>query len=715
MKKTRKKDPFFDRESENYESPLPSREFIIQVMEEEGVPLKKKDLLNILNIKKAEEDIFNRRLRAMLRDGQILKNRKETFCLPTKLNAVSGKIQGHPDGFGFLIPDEPGNEDIFLSPVEMKKAFHNDRVIVQISSKDRRGRLEGKIIEVLERANTVLVGRVINSFGVTIVAAEDKRINQDIIIPYGQDLDAKAGNIVEVEITTQPALNAKPMGKIIEILGDIHDSGIEIEIALRKHKLPFKFNDKVLKEVKKITFNLDDLSERQDLRDFYFVTIDGETAKDFDDAVYAEENSNGFRLLVAIADVSHYVKEKTALNDEAFLRGNSVYFPRRVIPMLPEKLSNDLCSLNPNVDRLCMVCDMSIDNNGNIDNYNFSPAVINSKQRLTYTFVNEIIFLKEKKVDPILENHLMVLKKVYQVFLRKRKERHAIDFETNESLIHFNENGKIEKISTLQRNEAHKLIEEAMLAANVCAADFLLESKFGMFRNHEKPKEEKLEILKSVLSDFKVYFDGGSDPKSQNYVELIDKLKNHEARHILQTMILRSMQQANYGSENKGHFGLSYDKYTHFTSPIRRYPDLIVHRLIKQRLKNDKKSIEQKHLNDIALHCSSTERRADEATRDVESWLKCFYMKDRIGEVFDVIVSSVTNFGLFVEIQEMYIEGLVHITELGNDYFIFKKELQMLEGEKSKNKFKLGDKLTVKLIRVDLDLGKIDFSLIKKR
>ena len=714
MKKTRKKDPFFDRESQNYERPLPSREFIIQVLEEEGVPLKKIDLLKILNIKKTEEDIFNRRLRAMLRDGQILKNRKETFCLPIKLNAVSGKIQGHPDGFGFLIPDEQGNEDIFLSPVEMQKAFHNDRVVVQISSKDRRGRLEGKIIEVLERANKVLVGRVINSFGVTIVAAEDKRINQDIIIPYGQDLDAKAGSIVEVEITTQPALHSKPMGKIIEILGNIHDSGIEIEIALRKHKLPFKFNDKILKEVKKITFNLDDLPDRKDLRDFYFVTIDGETAKDFDDAVYAEKNSNGFRLMVAIADVSHYVKEKTALNDEAFLRGNSVYFPRRVIPMLPEKLSNDLCSLNPNVDRLCMVCDMAIDSKGNIDKYNFFPAVINSKQRLTYTFVNEIIFLNEKKVDPVLENHLLVLKEVYQVFSRKRKERHAIDFETNESLIHFNENGKIDKISTLQRNEAHKLIEEAMLAANVCAADFLLEGKIGMFRNHEKPKEEKLEILKSVLSDFKVYFDGGSDPKSQNYVELIDKLKNHEARHILQTMILRSMQQANYGSENKGHFGLSYDKYTHFTSPIRRYPDLIVHRLIKKRLKNDKKTIEQKQLDDVATHCSSTERRADEATRDVESWLKCFYMKDRIGEIFDVIVSSVTNFGLFVEIQEMYIEGLVHITELGKDYFIFKKELQMLEGEKTKNKFKLGDKLTVKLIRVDLDLGKIDFSLIKK-
>ena len=710
----RSKDPFYKRESQKYSHPIPSREFILDIMKEYGTPIKKNELIKLLNIKKIEEEALTHRLKAMRRDGQILKNRKDVFCVAEKLNCISGKIQGHPDGYGFLIPDEPDHDDIFLNQKEMGKVFHNDRVMVQISGLDRKGKVEGTIVEVLERFNTVLVGRVVQSYGVTIVAAEDKRIHQDIIIPYGKDMDAVPGDIVEVEITTQPAMNIKPMGQVIEIVGKLDDSGIEIEIALRKHNLPFRFDKEIEKELEKISeINDTDLKDRVDLRDKFFVTIDGETARDFDDAVYAENHEDYFKLLVGIADVSHYVKEGSALDKEAFDRGNSVYFPRRVIPMLPEKLSNGLCSLNPNVDRLVMIADMNISNKGNVQSYEFYPAVINSKHRLTYTLVDQLIFQRKDQKDypKELSEHLEILKLVYQVLSEARNKRHAIEFDRIESQIVFDEGGKIKDIVPLTRNEAHRLIEECMLAANVSAANYMLSKEIGLFRNHEKPKEEKLEILKSVLSDFRVHMEGGLSPDVKDYEELIHKIKNKENFQMLQTMILRSMQQANYGAENKGHFGLAYDNYTHFTSPIRRYPDLVVHRLIKSFLKKVK--LKTENIESIGNHCSTTERRADEATRDVENWLKCFYMKDRIGEKFDVVISSVTNFGIFVEIPRLHIEGLVHVTELGNDYFVFNKEKQMLEGEKTKKKFRLGDEVVVKLIRVDLELGKIDFTYIK--
>jgi len=713
--KAKSKDPFFKRESQKYENPIPSREFILDIMKEHGTPIKKNQLIRLLGIQEAEEEILSHRLKAMRRDGQILKNRKDVFCVAEKLNCIPGKVQGHADGYGFLIPDDSKQSDIFLSQREMSKVFHNDRVMVQISGLDRKGKAEGTIIEILERNNKVLVGRVVQSHGVTIVSAEDKRINQDILIPYGKDLNAVPGDIVEVEITTQPAMNIKPMGQVIEIIGKLDDSGIEIEIALRKHNLPFRFDKKVDKELSKIKDICDkDLDDRVDLRNQMFVTIDGETAKDFDDAVYAEKESDGYRLMVAIADVSHYVQDGTELDKEAFNRGNSVYFPRRVIPMLPEILSNGLCSLNPNVDRLVMVADMKISSSGDVYAYQFYPGIINSKFRLTYTIVDQLIFkeIPNKEYPKELVKKLLTLKEVYQTLSKQRTQRHAIEFDRIESQIIFDESGKIKNVVPLARNEAHRLIEECMLAANVSAADFLLSKDLGLFRNHEKPKEEKIEILKSVLSDFKVYMDGGIKPDVKDYGLLLEKIKQKENFQMLQTMVLRSMQQANYSSENKGHFGLAYEKYTHFTSPIRRYPDLVVHRVIKSILK--KRKFKTENLESIANHCSATERRADEATRDVENWLKCFFMKDRIGEKFEVITSSVTNFGLFVEIPNLHIEGLLHVTELGNDYFVFNKEKQLLEGEKSKKKFRLGDELLVKLIRVDLELGKIDFTLIKK-
>ncbi|MBT4759906.1 MAG: ribonuclease R, partial [Nitrosomonadales bacterium] len=609
-KKIRSLDPQLARESELYENPIPSRELILQVMEEHGVPVKKLELIKILQIQENEIIFFEKRIRAMERQGQILINRKDVLCISKKINLSAGRVMGHPDGYGFLIPDDETMDDVFLSPREMTQVFNKDRVMVQVTGQDRKGKLEGKIVEVLERVNKVLVGRVTQGQGVTIVAAEDKRISQDILIPYDLDLNAKTGDIVEVEITTQPSFKSKPMGKVINILGNYSDSGIEIEIALRKHDLPYKFKKEVIQEAE--TFNQKvnekDFKGRVDLRNLPLVTIDGETARDFDDAVYAEPKSKGWRLVVAIADVSNYVKEGTQLNESAFERGNSVYFPRRVIPMLPEALSNGLCSLNPNVDRLCMVCDMSFDLKGDLTDYKFYPSVMNSKARLTYTIVDKILNHNDQALKEEHKNSyedLINLQNLFKLLSNKREERGAIDFDSTETSIIFNDKGKIDYIKPIYRNEAHRIIEECMLSANVCAANYLLDNPGdGIYRNHETPSEEKLTNLRDFLLDFGLTLGGGSEPTVKDYGEILKKIANRPDSHLLQTVLLRSMQQATYSNKNRGHFGLAYSAYTHFTSPIRRYPDLMVHRAIKSHLSGKPSSI--KNIEAMALHCSTT-------------------------------------------------------------------------------------------------------------
>ena len=713
--KIRNNDPEADREKSLYEHPIPSRELILQTMSDHGVPIKKNELLKILEIQEEEEVFIEKRLRAMARQGQILINRKNVICIADKLNLIAGKISGHPDGFGFLIPDDKTHKDIFLTPREMSQVFNNDRVMVQVTGQDRKGKMEGKIIEVLERVNKVLVGRVVQSQGVTIIAVEDKRICQDILIPYESDMEAKVGQIVEVEITTQPSFKSKPMGKVISILGDYKDSGIEIEIALRKHSLPYQFNKLVLDEANIFSSEVKpaDFKGRKDLRDLALVTIDGETAKDFDDAVYAERIGENWRLVVAIADVSSYVEQSSELDSSAIERGNSVYFPRRVIPMLPEALSNGLCSLKPNVDRLCMVCDMVINDKGSVLSYEFYPSVMNSKARLTYTIVDKILNHDDKvlmsdynSIVPDLKN----LQNLYQIMLKERDKRGALEFDSTETAIVFNEQGKIDFIKPIFRNEAHRIIEECMLAANVCAAKFLLEDNIdGLFRNHECPSEEKLDNLRNFLAEFSLSLQGGNKPTPKDYRELVQKVSNRPEAHLLQTVLLRSMQQAVYSNKNLGHFGLAYDAYTHFTSPIRRYPDLIVHRAIKTKLLN--KPYKLKDIAKIAEHCSGTERTADEATRDVESWLKCYFMQDKVGQIFEGTVAGVTGFGLFIELDEIYIEGLLHVTELGNDYFTYEKNKHAMIGERTNLSYRLGDRLKVKVVRVDLETTKIDFSL----
>ncbi len=713
-KSLRLEDPQKEREAMFYEKPLPSRELILKVMADQGVPLSILKLNELLEIANDESEAFNKRIRAMERQGQIMRNRKDDFCISEKLNLIPGRIQGHPDGFGFLIPDQ-GGDDIFLSSREMMQVLHNDRVMVQTIGQDRKGRPEGKVIEILERKNETLVGRVVQGQGVTIVAAEDKRINQDFLIPYHFDMDAKPGQIVVIEITAQPSFKSRPMGKVIQILGNYADSGMEIEIALRKHQLPYNFSQETIEIAesfsKKVTEK--DFKGRIDVRDLSLITIDGETARDFDDAVYAESIDKNWRLVVAIADVSFYVQPDKILDKEAFERGNSVYFPRRVIPMLPEALSNGLCSLNPHVDRLCMICDMMIDQQGKVISYKFYPSVMESKARMTYTDVstllNETSAELTEKYKAIIP-HIKNLESVYKILTKQRHARGAIEFASSETIMIFNDQGKIDRIEPVIRNEAHRIIEECMLAANVCAANFLIEHEHpALYRIHEGPTEERLENLRIFLAEFGFMLGGGDKPSIKDYATVIEKIKGRPDEHLLQTVLLRSMQQAVYSPDNIGHFGLAYEAYAHFTSPIRRYPDLLIHRAIKATLEKKKMPAANWHV--LGQHCSMTERRADDATRDVSSWLKCYYMQDKIGEIYEGTVAGVTSFGLFVSIDGIYIEGLLHVTELGNDYFTYDKARHAMVGERSHAIYRLGDRLKVKLVRVDLELSKIDFSL----
>lgn len=720
-KSKRSNDPHAAREASRYETPLPSRELILSTMADQGIPLSVEQLYILLDISDHEREIFNRRLKAMEREGQIMQNRKGALCITDKLDLIAGVVQGHPDGFGFLIPDDKtktSGEDLFLSAKEMSQVMHGDRVMVRMSGLDRKGRPEGKIVEVLERRTQKLVGRVIQSTGVTIVAAEDKRVNQDILIPYHLDMGAKTGQVVMIELTSQPSAHAQPMGKVIEILGNYADSGMEIEIALRKHNLPHEFSAEAIRLAESFPklVQADDFKGRVDCREMPLITIDGETARDFDDAVYAEPQGKGWRLVVAIADVSFYVKPKDALDKEAYDRGNSVYFPRRVIPMLPEALSNGLCSLNPDVERLCMICDMQIDGHGIVKQYKFYPSVMRSKARMTYNKVYDILQNPQGELAQEyawLNPHLQNLYSVYQLLLKQREKRGAIEFESSETIMIFNDDGKIERIEPSLRNEAHRLIEECMLAANVCASEFLKKHEHpALYRIHEGPTPEKLELLRTFLAEFGFGVGGGDSPQAKDYCKLLDRIKDRPDAQLLQTVLLRSMQQAVYSPDNVGHFGLAYEAYAHFTSPIRRYPDLLIHRAIKAVLNGEK--YKAGDWSELGIHCSMTERRADDATRDVTNWLKCFYMQDRIGEVFEGTVAGVTSFGLFVALDGVYVEGLLHVTELGTDYFHYDKARHEMAGERTGVRYRLGDRLTVKLVRVDLETTKIDFTLFNK-
>lgn len=727
-------DPHAAREADKYDKPIASREAILQVLEGAGTVLKLPQLADILHLKDDDQlEALRRRLNAMQRDGQVHVDRRGRIGLAEKLDLKRCKVIGHREGYGFAAPAE-GGDDFFLNSREMQRVFDGDEVLVAITGVDHRGRQEGKIVEVLSRAVSELPGRYMEESGIGFLMPYNTRINQHILIPPTKKAGARPGQMVSVRITDYPTAILGAKGEVIEILGDHLDPGLEIDIAIRAHQIPFEWPDEVLEEAGALGEEPQehDKQYRVDLRHLAFVTIDGEDARDFDDAVYCEREGTHNRLWVAIADVSHYVGVGSALDAEAIRRGNSVYFPERVVPMFPEVLSNGLCSLKPHVDRLAMVAELLIDPAGRIVDTAFYEAVIHSQARLTYTQVGQVIEQGwHEEVAPERYEDIMRLYALYNVLRAARDHRGAIDFETVETRIIFNEARKIESITPVHRNDAHKLIEECMLAANVATAAFLEQSGLpALYRVHEGPSSARLENLRSFLGELSLDLPGGDSPTPTDYQCVLAAIADREDASIIQTMMLRSLSQAVYQPENGGHFGLHYAAYAHFTSPIRRYPDLLVHRAIRHMIRSRKlcdqvrrvagaKSLKKEQsypytMADVAAlgeQCSMTERRADDATREVEAWLKCEFLRDKVGEVYAGIIAAVTGFGIFVELEDLYIEGLVHISALPGDYYHFDQAKQRLIGEHTRRVFQLGGSVTVKVARVDLDDRKIDLEM----
>lgn len=713
------KDPHLDRESSKYERPIPSRELILQVLAEGEGPMRFDDLSGALQLSEAVDlEALDRRLRAMQRDGQLVRNRVGAFLPVTEKGLIRGRVIAHPDGFGFMVPDE-GGDDIFLSPRQMSGLFHGDRAVARVMGLDHRGRQEGAVVEVLERNTRQVVGRFCEERGMAFVAPDNKRIPLNVMIPPDDRADAQPGHIVLAAIVEQPSRHSPPIGRVIEVLGEHMDPGMEIDIAIRSHELPHQWSEDVLAEAQRYGEHVapEAKQNRVDLRQTPLVTIDGEDAKDFDDAVYCEpDGEGGWRLIVAIADVSHYVSPGSALDNEGRRRGTSVYFPGQVIPMLPETLSNGLCSLNPKVDRLALVADMSVSKGGALKEYRFYEAVIRSAARLTYTQVAAMVVEGDDSAraeHPGLVAHLDALYALYRVLDKARRRRGAIDFDTQETRIVFGEGRKIERIVPVQRNNAHRLIEECMILANVAAARLLAKHKMpALYRVHGGPKADRIDDLRAFLAGMGLNLGGGETPKPKDFAAVLKLAAARPEAGLIQTMLLRTLQQAVYSPDNEGHFGLALPAYAHFTSPIRRYPDLLVHRAIRHVAGGGTPGNFDYDRNDmvgLGEHCSMAERRADDAVRDAVDWLKCEFMLDKVGQVFEGLVSTVTGFGVFVQLRDVYVEGLVHVTSLSNDYYRFDPVGQCLRGERSGRIYRIGDQMNVRIARVDLDERKIDF------
>ena len=718
-KRSRKiKDPEAKLEAKRYENPVASRTLILQTITEAGM-MTQSSVFEKLQITRDQEEGVSRRLSAMVRDGQLVQNRRGGYLPVDEKHLIRGRVIAHADGFGFLVPDE-GGDDLFLSAKQMRGVLHGDHAVATVSGVDRRGRREGSIVSVVERANTTLVGRLFDDEGIAYVVPDNKRITQNILIPADMFGGAKPGQIVKVEITSQPTSRRQMVGKVTDVIGDHMAPGMEIEIEIHNHGIPYEFPDEVIKQADKFGDSVKDKDKqgRLDLRHLALVTIDGEDARDFDDAVYCEPRDNGWKLIVAIADVAHYVDIGSPLDEEAYDRATSVYFPGRVVPMLPEALSNGLCSINPDVDRLCMVCEMFINRQGEIESYDFKEAVMRSHARLTYNQVAQA--LEDDGTGEISADiypHIVNLNEMYQALDGARRARGTIEFDTTETVINFTDDKRIESIRPSVRNDAHKIIEECMISANVCAAKYIAKSKSPcLYRIHEDPTDEKIEDLRGFLSDLDLKLGAPSRKITSNdYAELSAQIVGRDDYHMIQTLMLRSMKQAIYTAENMGHFGLALTHYTHFTSPIRRYPDLLVHRALKHIIRKRKKAdymYSQERMVLMGEHCSSNERRANEATRDAEFALKCEYMLDKVGREYDAHVTGVTGFGLFVELEEHFVEGLVHITSLPKDFYIFEPKTHQLVGENRGLQFGLNDKVRIRVTRVDMDDRKIDFELI---
>ncbi len=724
-------DPEFVQENSKYPQAVASRQYILTVLEALGKPASFEELCQCFVM---EDEILCQnlgfRLRAMVRDGQIIQDRKHNFGLINHMNLKKGRVIGHADGFGFVKMDE-GGEDWFLSPREMSRLMPNDHILVRMKGINQRGRIDAGVVRVIEEGKKQLVGEYVMDSGLVYIVPEDKKIPFDIYINVDQSIQASVGELVLVELTQRPGNRNPARGVIKEILGKRMAPGMEIEVALRSFELPFVWPEEVNQQISKLSAEVKkaDYQDRKDLTTLPFVTIDGADARDFDDAVYTEkEHQGGWKLWVAIADVSHYVRNETALDLEAQSRGNSVYFPGEVIPMLPEALSNGLCSLNPDVVRLVMVAEMDIDPSGNLLSSKFYPAVIQSQARLTYQQVWDYLAKETATLAHVGQQNKITrsidrLYALFQVLSKARQARGGIDFDTTESGFIFNQVRKIESIVPIFRNDAHKLIEECMILANVAAAQYLLQTDpVGIYRNHTGPAAERLAKLRDYLGLFGLSLAGGIEPTPKDYASLLSQIADREDKENIQLMLLRSLSQAVYEAENKGHFGLALTAYSHFTSPIRRYPDLILHRMIKDRLQLSGlryKGLDSgchyatEKLAQLVEHCSMTERRADDATRDVNDWLRCEFMQDKIGLAFSGKVATVTSFGLFVRLDDIYVEGLLHVSALKRDYYQYDPVANVLAGEKTGKRYSVGDRLKIRVFRVNLEQRKIDFELVE--
>ncbi|MGQ0701133.1 MAG: ribonuclease R [Panacagrimonas sp.] len=724
----RKQDPAYAAESERYADPIPSRQLILDRLAEHAGPLTLDELIASFDLAKLDQQsALEKRLAAMVREGQLVQNRVGAFGPLGKMNAIAGTVQAHRDGFGFLIPDT-GPPDVFLPPRQMRELMNGDRALVRVVGKDFKGRPEGSVVEVLSRASRQVVGRLHVDQGVAYVIPDNPRVQQDLLIPPDARGEARHGQMVVAQITAPPGHRTLPVGRVIEVLGEHLAPGMEIEAAIRTHGLPHVFPESVEREAAEIpdTVQPRQTEGRVDLRKLGLVTIDGADARDFDDAVHAKKirrnmlgGGGGWTLTVAIADVAAYVLPNSALDVESANRGTSVYFPSQVIPMLPEKLSNGLCSLNPHVDRLCMVCEMRVSPDGEVTKSRFFEGVMVSQARLIYDDVALALEGKDSKVPAEVVPTLKVLDECFAALHVARERRGAIDFESTETRIEFGADRKIERIVPVKRNRAHRLIEECMIAANVEAAKFVAKHKLpAPYRVHEKPDAMKVQTLREFLAAQGLKLGGADRPEAMDYAKLMQRVKDLPSRSLIQTVMLRSLMQARYSPANNGHFGLALTHYAHFTSPIRRYPDLLLHRALKHLIRRAKVATFLYSEADIerhSAHCSTTERRADEATRDAVVWLKCEYMSDRVGDVFDGVVSGVAPFGLFVELGGLYVDGLVHVSSLSNDYYQFEQRHHRLVGDRSGRVYNLGDAVKVRVTRVNLDERKIDLEMVEGR
>ncbi|MBK1735308.1 ribonuclease R [Halorhodospira abdelmalekii] len=731
-----RRDPYQEREQAKYDNPIPSREYLLELLSAHGRPLGRREIAEALELESPEQhEALRRRLRAMERDGQLVRNRRRGYLVVDHRELVRGRVIGRPDGAGFLMPDgaadgtggraaagRGGTSRISLSPRQMRSLLHSDRAVVRVTGCDEQGQPVGELVEILERGNRQITGRFFEEHGVGFLVPENKRLHQDVLLSADGRGGAEDGELAVAEILAQPTARRQPIGRIVRVLGRSIDVGEEDEVAARIHGVPIEWPDGVEAEAARFGAEVGeaDHAARTDLRHLPLLTIDGADAKDFDDALYCEPTAKGWRLLVAIADVSHYVRPGSALDAEGRTRGNSVYFPRSVVPMLPETLSNGLCSLNPHVDRLCMVCDVLLQGNGKILRSRFYRGVMRSAARLTYDQAAAAIVDGNERVRGALEapilKQLESLHRLYQTLRQARERRGAIDFDTTETAMRFDERGRVVAVEPTVRNDFHRTVEECMITANVCAAKFLGKHKVpGLYRVHEHPNEERLEKLRGFLAQVGLTLGGGDAPSGLDYAAVMEAARQRPDRHLIETVLLRSMQAAEYRPDNAGHFGLALEAYAHFTSPIRRYPDLVVHRAIGHILDGQRgASFPMSHHDLVTLgeHCSMTERRADEATRDAAMTLKCEYLADHLGGEFEGVIAAVTSFGLFVQLEGVYVDGLVHITNLESDFFHYDQVGHCLIGERTGKEYRLSDRVRVRVARVDKEERKIDLEML---